>query len=183
MSGERHERYVILLRAIGPVTHRLMSMADWRNAAETAGFVEPVTLGNTGNMLARFGGTASEAAEVTVGLLRGFGLGENVVPVIRPTAVLEHIVQAIGEDIKDPAQTAVYFFAAHEPDFAWVEDFAGPERLRIMDGHPVVDFTADLRASSRLMRQIDKNCGLSTARNWNTVRSLAERAAATGKKN
>jgi uncharacterized protein (DUF1697 family) len=35
--------FVILLRAIGPVTHKIMSMAQWREAVAAAGFKDPQT--------------------------------------------------------------------------------------------------------------------------------------------
>ncbi len=53
--------HVILLRAIGPATHRLMRMEQWREAAAAAGFVAPETLVNTGNMIAGFEGTSRAA--------------------------------------------------------------------------------------------------------------------------
>lgn len=183
MRSKGHWRYVILVRAIGPVTHRLMSMAAWRNAAEKAAFQGAATFGNTGNMLADFEGTASAAAEAMTMVLRGFGLGENVVPIVRPVSVLETLAGAIANDAADPSQAAVYFFVAARPDFFWLKDHEGPERIRMVDEHLVVDFTRDANKSSRLIRQIEKNCGVSTARNWNTVRGLAKLAAARGKMN
>jgi uncharacterized protein (DUF1697 family) len=183
MSGSGHRRYVILLRAIGPVTHRLMSMAAWRDAAEKAEFQGAATFGNTGNMLADFHGSAGAAAEAMTKVLRGFGLGENVVPIVRPISVLTTLAKALDADVADPSQAAVYFFATAQPDFSWLKDHDGPERIRIVDEHLVVDFTRDANKSGRLIRQIEKNCGVSTARNWNTVRGLAKLAAAQGKMN
>lgn len=183
MSGGEHRSYVILLRAIGPVTHRLMSMTRWRDAAEIAEFQGAATFGNTGNMLADFQGTAGAAAKAMSIVLRGFGLGENVVPIVRPVSVLTTLAEALDADVADPSQAAVYFFAAAKPDFSWLKDHDGPERIRMVDEHLVVDFTRDANKSGRLIRQIEKNCGVSTARNWNTVRGLAKLAAARGKMN
>ncbi len=177
-----HRHYVILLRAIGPVTHRQMSMATWREAAESVEFLNVATLGNTGNMLADFAGTAAVAAKTMTPLLRGFGLGENVFPIVRPVSVLKTLARAIEGDVADPSQAAVYFFAQTRPEFSWLQTHDGPERIRVVDNHLVVEFTRNATNSGRLMRQIDKNCGVSTARNWNTVRGLTERAAARRKK-
>lgn len=146
-----------------------------------AGFLDVETLGNTGNMLANFAGTANAAAKAMTPVLRGFGLGENVVAIVRPISVLKKLTRAIDGDVADPSQAAVYFFAQARPDFSWVAAHDGPERIRLVGDHLFVEFTREASKSSRLMRQIDKNCGVSTARNWNTVRSLAERADAFGK--
>ena len=175
--------YVILLRAIGPVTHRLMSMAQWREASAEAGFMAPETLVNTGNMIAGFDGSAIAAGKAMVPVLRSFGLGENVVPVVRPPALLRKLVKAdpISAARDRPAETGVYFFAASKPDFAWIADHEGPEDIHIVANHLVVDFSRDVAQAGKLIRLIDKNCGTNTARNWNTTRKLAERCTAREK--
>jgi len=174
----------ILLRAIGPATHKLMSMADWRAASEATGFLAPETLVNTGNMIAGFSGDEAEAAARMTAVLRGFGLGENVVPIVRRRGVLEELVaadpvaQAAAERVD---QTGVYFFAASAPDFGWLADYDGPEKVHVVHGHLVIDFGRDVAKSSRLMRLVDRHCGVNTARNWNSVRRIAERCRARGK--
>jgi uncharacterized protein (DUF1697 family) len=170
---------VILLRAIGPVTHKLMGMAQWREAAAAAGFVEPETLVNTGNMIAGYSGTAAQATRAMKSVLSGFGLGENVAPIVRRPALLRRLVKAdpISDAAADrPSQTGVFFFARPRPDFSWLDEHTGPETIHIVAGHLLVDFTQDVQKSGQLIRKIDKHCGLNTARNWNTTRKLAERA-------
>ncbi|KKB81168.1 hypothetical protein VW35_03185 [Devosia soli] len=170
--------YVILLRAIGPVTHRLMSMAAWREASAVAGFEAPETLVNTGNMIAGFDGSAIRASLVMADLLQGFGLGENVVPIVRKPSVLQRLIKAdpIGEAaINRSNQTGVYFFAASKPDFSWLAAYDGPEAVHVVQDHLVIDFRGDVAQSGRLIRLIDKQCGVNTARNWNSVRRIAER--------
>jgi uncharacterized protein (DUF1697 family) len=176
--------YIILLRAIGPVTHRLMSMAAWREAAERAGFMAPETLVNTGNMIAGFDGTAVAARKAMEPVLRGFGLGENVAAVVRTPAQLRRLVKAdpIADAAQNrPAETGVYFFAAAKPDFNWIKEHDGQEAVHIVADHLVVDFSQDVAQSGKLIRRIDKLCGLNTSRNWNTTRKLAERASAREK--
>ncbi len=174
--------YIILLRAIGPATHRLMSMAEWRAAAEQAGFVAPETLVNTGNMIAGLAGDAKDAALTMTGVLRSFALGENVIPIVRTPDLLQKLVAADPlRAAKDrPAETGVFFFAAEAPDFSWLKQHEGPERVQVLANHLVVDFSQDVAKSSRLIRQIDKHCGLNTARNWSSVRRIAERCAVRG---
>ncbi|MCP8882592.1 DUF1697 domain-containing protein [Devosia sp. XJ19-1] len=172
--------YAILLRAIGPVTHKLMRMEQWRAASSTAGFVAPETLVNTGNMLAGFDGDATAARNAMEPVLRGFGLGENVAVIVRTPAQLRKLLKAdpIAEAAAQrPSQTGVYFFAAAKPDFGWISDHDGPELIHVVADHLVVDFSQDVAQSGRLIRKIDKLCGLNTSRNWNTTRKLAERAS------
>jgi len=176
--------YAILLRAIGPATHKLMGMAQWRAASEAAGFIAPETLVNTGNMIARFDGSPAAARQTMTGVLRQFGLGENVVPILRTPAQLKKLLRA--DPIADaaqhrPAETGVYFFAAAKPDLGWISDHGGPEMIHVIANHLIVDFSQDVAKSGKLIRRIDKQCGLNTARNWNTTRKLAERSIARGK--
>ncbi len=173
--------YVVLLRAIGPVTHRLMSMTDWRDASAEAGFVEPETLVNTGNMIAGFPGTAAEATRTMTAVLRGFGLGDNVVPILRTPGLIKKLIKADPIAGAKPAETAVFFFDRKAPDFSWLADYVGPEKTHVVQDHLVVDFSQDVAKSARLIRQIDKNCGLNTSRNWNSVRRIADSCAARGK--
>ncbi len=176
--------YAVLLRAIGPATHKLMSMAQWRAASESAGFVAPETLVNTGNMIAGFNGTSAAARQTMAGVLRQFGLGENVVPILRTPAQLKKLLRAdpVAEAAQHrPAETGVYFFAARQPDFGWIAAHDGPEIIHVIANHLVVDFSQDVAKSGKLIRRIDKQCGLNTARNWNTTRKLAERLIARGK--
>ena len=176
--------YVILLRAIGPVTHKLMTMAQWREASEAAGFVAPETLVNTGNMIAGFEGAEADAVKATVGVLRSFGLGENVVPVVRKPALLQKLMTAdpIAEAAEvRPNQTGVYFFVSKKPDFGWLKHRDGPETVHVVHDHLIVDFTQSVAQSGKLIRLIDKNCGTNTSRNWNSVRRIADRCAAREK--
>lgn len=182
--ADRSFIYVIMLRAIGPATHRLMGMAEWREAAERAGFVRPETVVNTGNMIAGFAGTAVAARKAMEPVLRSFGLGENVAVIVRKPGQLRRIVKAdpISEAAdKRPNQTGVYFLASARPDFDWLREHDGPEQVHVVADHLVVDFSQDVAQSGRLIRKIDKLCGVNTSRNWNTTRKLAERASAREK--
>lgn len=173
--------HVILLRAIGPATHKLMGMEQWRDAAAAAGFAAPETLVNTGNMIAGFAGTTA-AAEAAMGqVLRGFGLGQNVVPIVRTPDLLRRLVAAnpVPEAAAErPSQTAVYFFAAPRPDLGWLHGYKGPERVHVVENHLVVDFLQDAAKSARLIRLIERHCGTGTARNWTSLKRIAARATA-----
>jgi uncharacterized protein (DUF1697 family) len=173
--------HVILLRAIGPITHALMKMDQWREAAQRAGFDAVETLLSTGNMIADFRGTRAAAGRAMDGVLRGFGLPASVVAIFRSPRAVRGLVKAapLGDAATvRPSQTGIFFFAGRKPDFSWLNEHDGPERVYVVGDHLMVDFTHEVTKSARLIRQIDRRCGLNTARNWNTVRKLAERCAA-----
>lgn len=174
--AKRRQTHVILLRAIGPATHKLMTMSQWRDAAAEHGFSQIETLVNTGNMIADYAGDAAGVAKVMADLLRNFGLGENVAPIIRSPDLMLRLGDASPlHSEANPAQTAVYFFQSADPDFDWVSGHDGPEKVSIFEQHLIVDFTQDVAKSGRLMRKIDKLGGVNTARNWNSVRRIAQR--------
>lgn len=172
--------FVILLRAIGPITHKVMSMAQWRDAARADGFGDPQTYVATGNMIVEADGTASEIAERMDRVIATLGLGATNKAVVRSGADMQALLAAnpFPEAIAaHPSEVAVHFFADEQPQLDWTRTFAGPERLHILGPHLVVDYSG--RASvSGLSARIEKKSGVATARNWNSVRGLAERAAA-----
>ncbi|KRA45881.1 DUF1697 domain-containing protein [Devosia sp. Root635] len=175
--------YVILLRAIGPITHKIMSMAQWRDAVAAAGYDAPQTYVATGNMIV---GSDKGIVEVTANMnavVRGLGLGPGNVAVVRKAAALRRLVKAnpLPEAAAErPSELTVYFFAGARPDFSWLDSYKGPERVHIEGTHLFVDYVGRASLSPRLPGLIEKRAGTVTARNWNTVRGLAERAAGRG---
>lgn len=173
--------YVILLRAIGPITHKIMSMAQWRDAVAALGYDAPQTYVATGNMIV---GSDKGIAEVTADMnavVRGLGLGPGNVAVVRKAAALHRLVKANplpDAAAERPSELTVYFFAGSRPDFSWLGSYEGPERVHVEGMHLFVDYVGRASQSPRLPGLIEKRAGTVTARNWNTVRGLAERAAA-----
>lgn len=173
--------YVILLRAIGPITHKIMSMAQWRDAVAATGYDAPQTYVATGNMIA---GSDKGIAEVTTDMnavVQRLGLGPGNVAVVREAAALHRLVKAnpFAEAAAErPSELAVYFFAGASPVFSWLESYTGPERVHVAGTHLFVDYAGRASLSPRLPGLIEKHSGTVTARNWNTVRGLAERGSA-----
>ncbi|KQX40812.1 hypothetical protein ASD04_18765 [Devosia sp. Root436] len=175
--------FVILLRAIGPITHKIMSMAQWREAVAAAGYDDPQTYVATGNMIVGSGkGIAEVTAEMNA-VVRDLGLGKGNVAVVRKAGALRKLVKA--NPFPDAAaerasELAVYFFAGAKPDFSWLAGYDGPERVHVEGTHLFVDYAGRASLSPRLPGLIEKRSGTVTARNWNTVKALAERAAGRG---
>lgn len=177
--------YVILLRAIGPITHKVMSMARWRDAVAAAGFEDPVTYLATGNMIASGPGSIETVSERMNGVVADLGLGPSNVAVVRRPAELRAVLEAnpFPEAAAErPSQMQVFCFADRRPNFGWTADHGGPELFAVVDGHLVVDYSGRISESSRLGNLIEKRCGPGTGRNWNTLRGLVERAGAREQK-
>lgn len=172
--------YVVLLRAIGPATHKIMSMAQWREAVEAAGFIRPQTYVATGNMIVESDLPIAPVRQKMNDIVLALGLGPGNTAILRTGRQIQNLLAAgpLPEAVAaNPQAVAVYFFGRSRPNFEWVASHHGRETIRIEGTHLVVDYvTPD--ASSRLPTTIEKQSGTATARNWNTLRGLAERVAA-----
>jgi len=147
-------------------------MEDWRDASRRAGFAGPRTVGNTGNMIASFPAGVLAAQKAMTDVLRSFGLGDNVVPILRTPSQVKRLLKSdpIPEAAQQrPNQTGVYFFAASAPKFDWLDDYQGVEMIHVVSGHLVVDFRQEVARSGRLVRLINRHCGTNTARSWSSV--------------
>lgn len=177
--------FVVLLRAIGPATHKIMSMADWREAATEAGFVDPQTYVATGNMIVESDLTLAKVAARMNGIVRELGLKENSRAIVRKASTLKSLLKANpfpSATGKRASQIAVHFFEAARPDFSWIKDYEGDEPIHVKGAHLIVDHGDTEGQSMRLPGIIEKRSGLVTARNLNTVRGLVERCIARGVK-
>lgn len=174
---------MVLLRAIGPVTHKIMSMAQWREAVAAAGFEDPQTYVATGNMIVGGSGTLAEVTHQMDAIVQKLGLGTGNKAVVRTPRQLQMLLRAkpFPDAIEQrPSAVAVYFFAGARPDFGWVGSYDGPERIHVEGQHLIVDY-GDRMTGSSLPGIIEKKSGVVTARNWNSLRGLAERSAARSK--
>ena len=172
--------FVVMLRAIGPVTHKIMSMAQWREAVAGAGFDNPETYVATGNMIVNGDDTPVGATRRMDAIVRDLGLGPGNKAILRTPRQLQTLLKADPfpeGSAKRPSEIGVYFFAGARPDFDWVKDYAGPEHIHVEGQHLVVDYDGR-QSNSRLPVIIEKKSGTVTARNWNTLRALAERSTA-----
>ena len=172
--------YIVLLRAIGPVTHKIMSMTQWREGVAVAGYDDPQTYVATGNMIVGSGKGIAEVTRDMNAVVRELGLGTGNVAVVRKAATLTRLVKAnpFTEAAAERAsELAVYFFVGARPDFAWLDAYDGPERWHVEGAHLFVDYDGRISQSPRLAGLVEKRTGTGTARNWNTVKGLAERAA------
>jgi uncharacterized protein (DUF1697 family) len=172
--------FIVLLRAIGPITHKIMSMAQWRDGVTKAGFAAPETYLATGNMIVESDIPLAATTKAMNDVVRSLGLAENSRAVVRTPEQLRAVLEAnpLPEAASArPSQIGVYCFAEAKPDFGWVENYQGPENIRIVEQHLIVDYNGRV-SDSKLLSGIEKKSGVATARNWNTLRGLVERSTA-----
>jgi uncharacterized protein (DUF1697 family) len=173
--------YVALIRAIGPVTHAKMKMASLRDACAAAGLDDVSTVGNTGNIIFRSGGSLAEVRKIVQGVVDGFGLGAaNEVFVRTP--------QQMAAVVKANAFPEVAVERSHElgvcsfhtaPDWTRVKDWGGPELVAMVGAHLIVAYPKGISGSKL---QIEKALGARmTQRNWKVFAGLADKAAVLAK--
>lgn len=172
--------FIVLLRGIGASTHKIMSMAQWRQAAERAGFERPETFLATGNMIVESMDTPADVTRKMNDIVVALGLSAKNGAVVRTPEQLQALYDA--NPLPDaastrPSQMGVYFFAADDPDLEWTKEHDGPEHFRIVQNHLIVDYNGRV-SDSKLLGGLEKRSGFTTARNWNTLRALVERSAA-----
>ena len=172
--------FVALIRAIGPVTHAKMGMAALREACETAGLDDVVTVGNTGNIIFRSDRSEAAVRKLVQGVVAGFGLGMTQEIFIDTPRKMAAVVKAnpfLKAAAERPGEVGVCTF--HKaPDWSGIRDWAGPEKLAMVGAHLIVEYQAI--TGSKL--KIEKTLGVTmTQRNWRVFAGLAEKAAALGR--
>jgi uncharacterized protein (DUF1697 family) len=161
-------RYVVLLRAVGPVTHARMKL---RALAEELGAV-----GNTGNLILASDDGADAVARRVSAAVEGFGLSLDVfIRTRRQLQMLVNLSPFLEAQSLYPEALGVCFFGKTP---RWPEAYLaypGPEQLTMFSNHLVVDYKG--RATGSRLR-IEKTVGARmTQRNWSTVLRLAAHLA------
>jgi uncharacterized protein (DUF1697 family) len=178
----RAESWVGLIRAIGPRTHRRMSMEDLRSACIGAGMREVRTLLATGNLLATSEAGEQELKARLGAILAGFGL-DNAVFLRRPRE-LEAVLA--GNPFRDAAEARpdhlLVLFLDRRPDpeaTARLSRYAGPERTALRGREVFIDYAAGVGRSKLTAAVLERHIGQpGTARNWNTLGKLFAASAA-----
>jgi uncharacterized protein (DUF1697 family) len=170
--------FVCLLRAIGPATHALMSMADLRAGCEAAGLTDVATHGNTGNLICRSTRSPRAVRGLVQQVVEGFGLPPACEVFVRTPRQMAFVVdtnpfpEAV---IERPQHVGVCSFHNAPRWPAWVKDYEGPHRLATIGAHLIVDYPDGNASGLDIERRIGARM---TQRNWRVFASLAEKAAA-----
>lgn len=154
-------------------------MAALRQKVETEGFGEVATVLATGNLLLTARAPAAEVRAKVQATVDSFGIDSEVF--IRTPQELAEVVRSnpFAEAAEHhPSAFGVCFFHKMQQWPGWVGLYEGPERLAPFGDHLFVDYGTRI-SESKL--QVEKRIGTKmTMRNWNTVATLAKRAAALG---
>jgi uncharacterized protein (DUF1697 family) len=171
-------RFIALIRAIGPATHAKMSMGDLTRACRHAGFAEARSWITTGNLLLSTDRMAKDAEAMVGQVLQGFGLSNEVV--LRTPGELAAVIAAnpFPEAVRDrPSELAVCFVKDPGRGFDCIDQHSGRARLAHVGRDLVVDYGGQSSKSKLLPAAIERRTGARlTVRNWNTLTRLAEMA-------
>ena len=177
--------HVCLVRAIGPATHRLMSMADLRNGCEARGLTEVVTHGNTGNLICRSTRSPRAVRALVQEVVDSFGLPASCEVFVRTPAQMAFVVEANpfpDAAAERPQHVGVCAFHNSPRWPAWVKSYAGPHRIATIGAHLVIDYPDG--EATRPILDIEKKVGARmTMRNWRVFATLAGKSADMQKRN
>ena len=173
--------WIALIRAIGPLTHKKMSMAQLRAGCVEAGFKGVRTVLATGNVVFSSDLLESEIRHTFASLIAAHDL-QNEVFLRQP----EDLKQVFLEDpfpeasIERPNHLLVLFMSTTPTpsQIATVESSDGPERVKVNGKEAYIDYKNGVARSKLAPARLEKLLGRSgTARNWNTIRKLINEAS------
>jgi uncharacterized protein (DUF1697 family) len=174
------QTYVALLYSIILGDGRRVVMSDLKAMAEQLGLKNPRTLVATGNLV--FEARASDIAKLEQRLETAFekAFGRHVVIIVRTaedwlTLAAGNPFPAESAEAGDQVAVRVMREPAPADAVAALQAYAAEdEKVASVGGDIWVVFSRE-RPSSRLLAAMNhKRMGIGTARNWNTVRKLAE---------
>jgi uncharacterized protein (DUF1697 family) len=174
-------RHVILLRGINLGPRNRVSMAEFRDVLERAGFEDVRTYLQSGNAVVSSSKKADEVARAAKrAITKGLGLDLEVV--VRSRAQLAAVVKRnpLGKVAKNPKRYQVSFLAAKPPAGLKkkLEAAAAEGERFAISGREIYAWHPDGVARSKLWALLaGKQLGVTaTSRNWTTVTKLLELA-------
>ncbi len=174
--------WVGLIRAIGPATHKVMSMSQLRDSCSAAGLQNVQTVLATGNLLFSSDANRSELKELLTDILASYGL-DNDVFLRRPKEMRDVLAaNPMAEAAKLRPNHVLVLFMGSSPTGEQVEALAtydGPETMKCIGKEAYIDYVNGVGRSKVTPARLEKLLGRpGTARNWNTVRKLVEKTSA-----
>lgn len=163
--------YVILIRGIGPDSHKLVTMKELEKLTSDLGAVKSILA--TGNFVVRTEKSANEVARTFEENMKSRGLTRPLI--VRIPRDLEAAVAAnpFSAAVKArPAQVQVCFLEKPitKSGIVALESRAAGEVITTAAGELVIDYANGISGSRLTPDYIEKCAGsVGTSRNWNTV--------------
>jgi uncharacterized protein (DUF1697 family) len=175
-------RYAVLLRGVNVGGRNKVAMTDLRRILAELGYADVQTHLQSGNAVLS-GEPPATALASDIGAALDAQLGLRCAVLIRTGADLAEVVAGnpLGREPDNPSHYFVAFLSA-APDAAAVtrlqdQDF-GPDRAWIQGCHGYMWCPNGMANTKLTYALLEKRLGVvATARNWNTVRKLAELTA------
>lgn len=179
------QRLVALLRGINVGKNKRVAMAELRQLLVDLGYSDVTTHLNSGNAVFSCPELAAAAAGERIRLGIANELGVECAVMTRTGTELSRVVAAnpLVDLATDPAKYLVAFLSGSPEDAAvqalHARDF-GVDLIRVVGSEAYLWCPAGIQASPLTKLAWNSQLGVSaTARNWTTVRKLAELAAST----
>lgn len=175
--------YIALIRGINVGGKKKLRMEDLRSVCDSLGLADTRTVLQSGNVVFRTSRTDRKrlADDMEKGMREACGLEATVI--LRTAAELQQAIERNpfrSEAERDPAHLVIVFLEGKPSQAAAEalrESYSGPEKMHLI-GHELFVYYSQGQGTSKLTNAlIERRLGVvATARNWNTVRRLAELA-------
>lgn len=172
--GPKH--WIALLRAIGPLTHKKMSMAQFRAGCEKAGLKDVRTVLATGNALFSSEFAEAKISQILKDVLNDHGL-QNEVFLRRPNDLARVLAEnPFPQTSVERPNHMLVLFMADQPTSSEINALESIEKVeptRVIGRETFIDYKSGVARSKLTPGRLEKLLGRSgTARNWNTIKKL-----------
>lgn len=178
--------WIAFLRAIGPATHKKMSMAQLRDGCASAGLESPRTYIANGNLIVDSGWPEDRVHKTIEGVVTAHGLtigrdnSLNNAVLLRQSKHLASILAhpAFPDAARDRPSRLLVVLLDRAPSPSAVDplrDIADSEKLALSGTELTVDYREGISTSKLTAKAIERHLDCTgTARNWNTLMKLAK---------
>ena len=173
--------HIALLRGVNVGGHTKVAMADLRAIVDELGFAGARTLLNSGNLVFRAEGTGGGTLEETLERAAAERLDLRTDFVVRTASEWAEVIASNpfpDEALRDPGHLLVMALKdgpSEDSIVALCAAIDGNEVVRAIANNAYITYPDGIGRSKLTLARIERGLGVrGTARNWNTVRKLAE---------
>lgn len=171
-----NKKWIALLRAVLPATHKKMSMQQLRESCEQAGFEDVRTHAASGNLLFTSALPKTKLLKILNDIIQSYDLSNDVI--LRTPAQLKAVIKAapLANAAKERPNLLLTYFYDKKILSGAVDELearGGPERIKAIERELCVDYLEGVARSKLTPVVIEKTLKQAgTARNWNVVNKL-----------